>query len=542
MKDQKLKDNAAHLKQQFIEMPKKRKIIAASIMGAVIIFAVILTVMLNAKQSEYRPLYQNIDSSEAGKIYQALKDMGATTKMNDKGEVLVLSSEYDVYLLQMAELGYPQTTPSYDVFSSNSTMTTTEAERKQWLIYQLQDRVQETLKRLNGVSNAVVTISMPENTDYIWEQATNKERASASVLLTLKPDAKLLPGQVTAIKNLIAAGVPQMEAADVTTVDAQTMLELLGETTPDGVNMNQSGQFEQTVQKQIEDNIVRLLTPRYGEEGVVAVAKVTINYDKMITERMELLEKPVDADGNGGGGFLTHSDGEYTVNGTSTIGGIAGEENNTEVPTYSYATPGNTQDDTQYAWNTDLEYSYIKTQVEKGNADLERATVSVMVDDPLLTPVQATELAALISKSVDIEPELISVSNFDNVTAQPPVVVTPEEPEEEASLWARIPIWAYIAVGVVILILSIMIAVFVSRRRKAKLMREEEEAMLREEEERRRVEEEILAYKRQFSEGSDTESMAKDEAIMEEVKGFVRNNPEISANLLRSWLREDDSE
>lgn len=528
-----IKEHVVHIKDYVVAMPKKRKITIGVIAGGIILFAIILTLFLNFNQSGYCVLYKNIDSSEASQVYQTLKELGAEPQMNAAGEVMVPKQEYDVWLLQLAEKGFPQTALPYDIFSSHTGMTTTEAERQQWLVYQLQDRLQATLKRMSGVNNAVVTITMPESTDYVWEQATKKQPATASVLLTLKPGVTLTAGQVTAMKNLVASAVPKMEVADVTAVDAQTLLELQGEGETNGISTTQNLEFEQIVQKQIEDNIVRVLTPRYGKDGVVAVAKATINYDKMITEKMELQEKPKDENGKGGGGFTTHTEGEYTLNGKETVGGIVGEENNTDIPSYSYSKPDE-KDTTHYTWNTDIDYSYIKTQIEKGNAILERATVSVMVKDENLSQERQTELINLVSKSADIDKKQIFVSSFKPEVADD----SKGEAQSDWGFLEMIPLWAYFAAGGVVLLVVFLIIMITAMKRKAK-RKKELAALQQEEDEKRRAQEEILAYKRQLSEAK-SGPQPKEAAIMDEVRNFAKDNPEITASLLRSWLKEGE--
>lgn len=534
MKEKKLKDYVVHVKEYVVEMPRKKKITIGGIVGGIILFAVIVTVLLNRNQSGYTVLYSNIDSSESASVYQTLKEMGAAPVMNEQGEIMVPEQEYDIWLLKLAEKGFPRSAPSYDIFSSHVGMTTTEAERQQWLLYQLQDRVQTTLKRIDGVDNAIVTINVPENSEYVWEQATNTQTATASVLLTLQSGKTLQAGQITAVKNLIAASVPQMKPEDVTVVDAKTSLELLGESEENGITVTQNLEFEKTVQKQIEDNIVRALAPRYGNDGVVAVAKVTLNYDKMITEKKELQEKPEE---QGGGGYATHTEGKYTLNGAETVGGIAGEEDNTDIPTYSYTQPAQDGDTTYYEWNTDLDYSYIKTQVEKGGAVLERATVSVMVDEKNLTQARRDELVRLVSNSADIVPELVFVSSFD---ASQTEQLQPDDGDqsERESVWVLIPRWLYFVIGGSLLLIIILIIAVIVIRRRAKRAREKEAAR-REEEERRRLQQEIESHKRQLSDAAKSKSSPSDDAVMQEVRDFAKTNPEITANLLRSWLKED---
>lgn len=536
MKNQKIKDTVLHVKEYIVSMPKKRKLITGSIAGGIIVLAAVLTLYLNGNFSGYRVLYTQIDAGEASAVFQTLKEMGASPQMNAKGEVMVPGDEYDIWLLRLAEKGFPQSTLTYDVFANYSGMTATESEKEQWLLYQLQDRIQATLKRITGVENAVVTITVPKNSDYVWDQATNENRATVGVLLTLQPGTTLTTGQITAIKNLIASSVPQMLPADVTVVDGKTSLELKGDGDTQGISTSQNLEFEQMVQKRIEDNIVRVLAPRYGAGGVVASAKVTLNYDKMITEKMELQEKPQNPDGTGGGGYTSHTEGEYTVDGNVPVSGIVGEEDNTDIPTYGYATPNGNQDKTYYTWSTDLDYSYIKTQVEKGNVVLERATVSVMVDEPNMTQVRREELTSLISNSADIAPELIFVSPF-NVSGNPaePAVT---EPTTE-SFWADLPLWAYFVAGGVLLLVIGLIVLFAALRRRKKQSKRRAE-LLAEEAAKREAEAEISTYKKQIFEAARAGNSAKEDAIVDEIRDFARGNPEITANLLRSWLKEGE--
>lgn len=541
MKEPKIKDSVVHIKNYFVEMPKKKKITVGVIAGAILLVAIAVTVALNVNTSGYRVLYTNQDAAEASSVYQKLKELGAEPQMNPNGEVMVPKDEYDVWLIQLAGLGYPQSALPYDIFASHSGMTTTEAENKQWLIYQLQDRIQSTLQRIQGVDSSTVTITIPESSDYIWEQATNEQRATAGVLLSLRSGTSLTGDQVTAIKNLVAASVPKMDPADVTVVDAKTSLELQGESETNGISTTQNLYFEQTVQKQLEDNIQRLLAPRYGADGVVAVAKVTLNYDKMITESLELQEKPVDENGEGGGGYTTHTEGEFNLNTEETVGGIVGEEDNTDTPTYGYTNPADRDDLTYYSWSTDIDYSYIKTQVEKGNAILERATVSVMVNEQSLTQARRDELISLISTSVDIAPELIFVSAFNPTAAEPQ---SPDDVPVQSvqTIWELIPIWIYFVLGGALLLALALIVLLIvlARRRKARKRAQMEAEAAREEEARRQAEQEIDQYKELLVDAAKAGSSAKDDAIMSEVRDFAKDNPEITANLLRSWLKEGE--
>ena len=48
------------------------------------------------------------------------------------------------------------------------------------------------------------------------------------------------------------------------------------------------------------------------------------------------------------------------------------------------------------------------------------------------------------------------------------------------------------------------------------------------------------AYRRQLEATAKAGAQSKDTVIVDEVRGFAKDNPEITASLIRSWLKEDD--
>ena len=529
-KDKKINKSIVQIKDYVKAMPKKTLKLVVIIASIVLVFAIVMTLLLNNKEPEHKALFVGASQAESSQVFTRLVTLGADVKMSPEGNIMVPTSEYDVWLYQMVSEGFPKTTLTYDVFSSHSGMTVTETERQQGLVYQLNDRMQATLLRMDGVADAVVTINMAETSDYIWDKTTDQATGSASVLLTMQDEVALAPEQVSAIQNLVAYGVPKMTPEAVTVIDARTMLEYKGEDEEQSTFLTKNLEFEAMVREQIEQNIEELLQPRYGVDGVVAKATVKLNYDKMMTEQFDLVEKEE------GGGYPTHSGGEYNIDGSIPIGGIVGEEDNTDIPGYPYGELPNEEDTTRVVWDTDIDYSYVKTQIEKGQAVLERATVSVVVDEENMTQVKNRELVNLVSKAADIDPSEIFVSSF----AVPPDDEEIEPtPEEKAGLLDNVPTWALFAAGGALLVIIglIVLLVILAKRKKKKKKNLEE---LASEENLRRTKDEIQEYKQQLTDAANTGESAKSEAIVEEIRDFAKDNPEITASLLRSWLKEDE--
>ena len=123
----------------------------------------------------------------------------------------------------------------------------------------MQDRLQNTLKYLQPVKNAVVTINVPEQGKYVWETENDSQKSTAGVVLSLSEN--LTAQQVDGIKTLVSSQVPNLLPENVKVVDAATSRELYGSTgnNTDSISSVDNLTFEKQVQKQIEDNAERIL-------------------------------------------------------------------------------------------------------------------------------------------------------------------------------------------------------------------------------------------------------------------------------------------
>lgn len=527
----------AKAKESWDKQPKKRKrgiIIAALSVLAIIVIAIIITVSINASKPGYKVLYTGLDAQETTEVHTALQDMGVTTQMNSKGEIMVPTEQYDVLLLRLAAQGYPQSAPVYDIWFDNNSMTSTDQDKQINLKYQLQNRLQTTLVRINGVRSAIVNLNIPEETNYVWQKATQENASTASVNLTLERNVELDREQVTAIKNLVAFAVPNLNAEKVVVVDAGTGRELAG--TAEGISYNTSDALkaEQMYQQMLEDQVVRLLSARYGSNNVVAVARVTLDFDSMMEERRQ----PLGIGQNGETPPIVYQQQYYGVNGLiSAAEGLVGEENNTDIPSYPINQGPNEEGGvTQFGSTQKYDWGYILTQIQKGEADVTSASISVMVNDNNLD-LTRNELIDLISNSTNIAAENISVASMNLPIIEP----EPEPPAEVNWLWNLVQqYWIYLVIaGAVLLLLiaaGIFLLVFMKKRSKKKAAIAQAQMAAQQES----MAQELEAYRRKLEETAKAGAESPDTIIIDEVRNFAKENPEITASLIRGWLKEDE--
>lgn len=529
MKDQ-IKSAVDKTKQFWQQQPKKKKVILGSVAGGVILFAVLITVLLNISGNKYKVLYPGMDSTEATQVYAALQGMDVQPQINKQGQLMVPEEQWDTLLFELAGQGFPKTTLSYDTFLNNTGFTTTEFEKKQALLFQLQDRMQQTLIRQEGIADAVVSFSIPDTSNYIWDQ-NNQEESTAGITITMKPGYELTPERVTAIKNLAASSVPKMKPENVVVVDAATGIEVTADGEGNGYSTSRL-EFERQIEKSIEDNVKRLLSSKYGADGVTAVAKVELDYDKMKTEQKEYVPQ------DDGDGVVRHFDESYSVDGNVPVEGIAGEENNTDIPQYPNQTGDGNAQITDYDRNIDYDISYVLTQIERGEPILKSASVAVIVNDSEFDTEREELLVDLISKSVNIPAEDIRVTNLD--FQAPPSTPTATTPQTFGPFTSRQ--WLLIALGGLLLLFLIITAIvmILSRRKKRRQQQELEAQEAAEDQRRLELEKEIADHKRMLQEEAQASVNTKENAIAEEIRDFAEQNPEITATLIRSLLKEED--
>lgn len=527
-----LKETVLKVKETWTEQSPKRKIIMIAIAAAIIAVAIIATIALNSQRSQYVVLYPSLEASEINDVYNAVKEKNVMPKI-ENGNVMVPSDQYNSLLLELASEGYPKSSLTYDISAKNDSITTTESDKKTNNLHQLQDRIQSTLKSISGVSNAIVTLNPTDDSNYVWQQANSTDKASASVLVSMSGNHTLNEAQVNAIKSLVAHSMANLTKDDVAVIDSKTGQELMGtDSSSSGSSTTNTTalECEQLYQKKLEQNVKKLLQSRYGSTGVVASAKVTLDFDKMMQEKKDLTRATDGKDA------VKHKENTYTVNGAQTAAsGIAGEESNTDVPVYKNSTsPTASGGTTQYTEKQDIDFGYIKTQIEKGQPEIKSASISVMVNDANLAANKA-DLVNAVAKATQIGADNISVMAI-NPNATP---TTPTTPAQNAPLTTQ-QILLLLAIAAALFIIIVVALVFRSKRR-AKI---EAAQMVAQAEDQAadtadKMRSELEAYKQQLEDNARAKVNEKDQVAADEVRNFAKENPQITADLLRSWLKED---
>lgn len=535
MKNQ-LSNTLKGVKDFWGKLTKKAKTAIIVIVVLVLALAIGITIYLNSNNKDGKVvLYPNATSEESLQVFQILQEQGAKdVQLNEKGQVTMPEEKRDDYVFTLIQNGF---TPSVDVnndyFTSHTGFTATELETIEVIKQQLEIRLQTTIAKIEGIKSSVVTLNIPKTSNYVWDKA--KETATASVAISLENGATITDDQAVAIKNYVAFSVPTMEAQNVKVVNLGTGLEVGDVDSAANSKFNSKRiEFEREFAKYFEDQAINILSRRYPD-GVSAAANVKIDYEVLKTETKTPIAKDDDGDR-----FITHTNETYGVNGKLAASGIVGEQNNTDTPTYPAQDPNatGTVEATSYNRSFDFDLGYAIEQMERGEPILSDASIAVIVDDPDFLTYE-DDIIELVATATGIETENITVKDLGYTAPEQPEPEPTDDNVDDVSAMptrTKIIIGAVIA-GVLLLIIIIVTVIIIVLRKKSKQKLEEEEQ--KSEETIQTLQQEIDEHKRALKEAAEATN-TKENAITNEVRAFAKENPEITASLIRSMLKEDE--
>lgn len=180
-----------------------------------LMIAAIISLAVYQKSTAYVPLYpEKLSSADVGKISFELDRMSIKYTIVEGGAVLMVPPSCKTLVRNhMAQLHLPQRLLKKAEVGSSMFRTTKEMEYNRQMA--LQTELTESIRTLEGIADAYVTIARPERDYFEPDNAVT----TASVIVSMVPGSRLVPAQVKGITRLVAASVPDLEENDVTVVD-----------------------------------------------------------------------------------------------------------------------------------------------------------------------------------------------------------------------------------------------------------------------------------------------------------------------------------
>lgn len=516
------------LKEAWNGLSRARKRLITFALIGLIVVAVGLTVILQTSSRRFVVLYEDLNRQESVRGLAVLKEADIEGQINSHGELQVREKDQNQAMGLLAMEGIPQTALDYGIFKEAGGLTTTDFEKKQYQINQLQNRMQDIIRTYDGVDNAYVTINLDQQSNRVWDPENSKN--SASVKLEMVPGTTLTAGQVAGIRFLVGPSVG-VAADEVTVIDSSGAVlagsgdEFDAAGATDSQFLQRQG-FEEEVEKRLYNKTANILSLPYPDADDFRISVTAVlDYDAMITESMEY--SPMEDTDHG----VTEHEEQRALMGSGQFSeGVIGETDNTDIPVYADLDGDGEMDAVDYYQSRDYLVNYVKQQIEKDGVKLDEASIAIMVRGTMSTETRQT-LRELVSAGTNIP--------LENISVQGMLEAAPEaEGEGEETLFGIPLFFLYIAAGVLLALIIMMVIIFIVRgrsRKKADALdgADAEDGLA----EQQRIDQEIEERKKQLKAAAIGDQ--PDTVITEEVRDFARSNPEITANLLRGWMREE---
>jgi flagellar M-ring protein FliF len=242
----------------------------------------LLWVAFSTHRPDMTTLFSQLNPSDAGAIVDELKSGKVPYQVVDGGtRIVVPSGVVHETRLHLATRGLPQGGGiGFEIFDRTTLGTTDFVQR---LNYQraLQGELARTIGQLREVTAARVHLALPQPSVF-----TEQEKpATASVVLNLRPGARLTPEQVRGIVHLVSSSVEGLNADRITVVD--TSGKLIARPADGRLNSGSTGQFEarEAVEGELERRIRTMLEEILGPNK--ATVRVAAQMDFTVVERTE---------------------------------------------------------------------------------------------------------------------------------------------------------------------------------------------------------------------------------------------------------------
>lgn len=530
-----VKERLEQLKAVVSKLESRTKKIILAGVGGLIVFSIVIALLLN-RNSGYEVLFSGLNAEEAQEIMGKLQESEIDYQYSENGVIRVPEKILDQTRASLAFEGYPKSGFGYQVYTKNAGLMTTDTDKDRYALYDLQERIAATIRVIDGVQDAKVTIALGEQRKYVLtEDALNE--TTGHVMLTMENGASPSIEQAKAVQLLVASGVPGLEAENVVVVDSATGNEInTAEDEQSGLTSKDTDEIARMVEDQICEKVLHVLIPFYGEENIYVSAKAQINMQTLLRESITYTT-PDKINQDDKTGIVSHDQGTIEISGTKDAveGGVAGAETNADTPVYD---TGAEEDGVEgygaRSWDKEFLVNQIKEQGQITPGALEDLTVSVAVNGDSYGSLTVGDLRSLVGNAAGIAE--IDWNSKISVVSGPFYQDTfqPEEPEEEGGVFSQMvssPLFYILLVVVlVLLVVAIVLLVLNSKRKKKKAA---EEAAAAEGDAAA-----ILEQMPSFDFNKEILDFQNDRGmeLKQNIRDFTEENPEISAQLLKTWL------
>lgn len=469
---------------------------------------------------KYAPLFVDLDPVDAGRIVAELEKEKVTYRLTNQGRNIEVPADL-VYStrIKLASNGVLLNGAGFELFDQQKFGVT---DYEQQVAYQraLQEELRRTIVQLEEVEQARVHLVLPRRSLFLDEQTP----PSASVVLKLKPGARLEPAQVKGLVDLIVGSVQDLKPENVHIID------LAGNSLTDALNLGndaaalsglalQHYEVQREYEKALEGRVAQLLGRILGPGQAVAMVSAELDFSQQQTTSVNY----------GAGQLLSRQEVSETSSGGGGAGGVPGAESN--LPGSSIPAQGGEGSSSYSKQQVTTNYQVPSQQqtVIKPPGTLKKLSVSVVLNGNYPQN-RIDEIRKLVATAVGYDEtrgDSIAVSGMAFDDSLQKEFAAGEKAAGKGVLYVQ-PVWVYLLGGLLLAGLLAGLLLWRRRRRYQAWLREQEE-LRRAVEQATRVEEEPSTFMKPEEKGR---------TVQDELKEFAREHPQEVADILKLWLKE----
>ncbi|MDD2457503.1 MAG: flagellar basal-body MS-ring/collar protein FliF [Eubacteriales bacterium] len=536
------------------DLPAVRRKLLGLLVVLLLVVSGIVVWILN--QTQYAVLFSGLTASEAGAILQQLEERKIEAKAKGTDTILVPRDQVDSLRMDLAAEGLPQDGKTLDILQQGTGFGMTETDKQIYRRYQLQQDLENAIETFGTVVKARVSLNIPEKSSFLIEDQA--EPATAAVLLTLRPGTQLDATNVQAIASLIEKSVPGLLPEGITIIDSDMNVLSVDQNEGQMLTQDQIG-LEQQVEERLKKQVLSLLQPVFGMEQVLAEVSVRLNFDDQVVESITF--EPVSADNTGVIKSIEKIlDSASQADAANQVSGA--DANGAAAPVYPVAA----SDTTAYEKNSErisYEVSSIKESLVKAKGTLSDLSVSVVLDQNAIQGIDySQDVANMIASAVGVPATAIVVTAlpFNGQSSMTDSWSTYNLIEQQAQKWQQTQF--FVMLGAALLVALVILGLIASIFRKEKPARVKSQAATGHKEKQagsaaKRIKldktDEVYEMFPSLNPNQRTEKavdshfsvslgpdhtlhLTDDKAVAER---YVRENPELAANIIRGWLAEE---
>ncbi len=330
-------------------------------------------VVLWSQGPTYSLLYANLADEDAAAVTQSLSGAGIDYRMeNGTGGISVPADKLNEARLLLAGQGVMQSGGFANLTKDGGLGVSQFMEGARYQ-HALEIELARTISSLQQVAAARVHIAVPRSSSFVRERSPG----SASVFLQLKPGRRLASEQVTAVVNLVASSLPDIDASQVTVVDQQGRLLSSPQGRDDFAIRDQQIEFARQLEESYSQRVEALIAPLVGAGRVRA--EVSAQFDMSAVEEAREQYKPDSQ-------VVRSEQTSEDRRGAGGAGGVPGALSNQpqgRPANAPAAAEGGQSGSTQSTRNYEIDRTVAYTRQPAGR--LKRVSVAVLVDNVQVT-------------------------------------------------------------------------------------------------------------------------------------------------------------